>query len=66
MLDTLTMEFPKIEDEEAKSADKEHDHKEGVCHSHHDIKCKWEKNGHVIHLKLMYFFKPSFDYGIIL
>ena len=66
MLDTLAMEFPKIKDEETKSTDKEHDHKESVCHSRHHIECKREKNGHVIHLKLMYFFKPSFDDSIIL
>ena len=66
MLDTLTVEFPQIEDEEAKSTDEEHDHKEGVSCSCHYIECEWEKNGHVIHLKLVYFFKPSFNYGIIL
>lgn len=65
MLDTLTMEFPKVEDEEAKSADKKHDHQEGVCHTHHDIKSKGKKNWHVIHLKFMYFFKPPFNDSII-
>ena len=66
MLDTLTVEFPHIEDEEAESTYKEHDHKESVSHSCHNIECEWEKNGHVIHLKLVNFFKPSFNDGIIL
>jgi len=66
MLDTLTMEFPEIKDEETKSADEEHDDKEAVSHSSHDVKCKGKEDGHVINFKLVNFFKPSLDYGIIL
>lgn len=42
MLDTRSVEFPQVEDEEAESADEKHDDEERVSGAGHDVECKRE------------------------
>lgn len=64
MLNTLSVQFPQIENQETEGTHEEHDHKESVCCTCHYVEGKGEKNRHKVYFEFVDFLQPTFDNGI--